>query len=405
MYKYLTFFDTPKITYPDDHTMRESIYEYISMKFPTAILDPGIKKIVVRGRYNRSTGISSIEKKGKRFNFKRPTTERIGNTIYVNCFPGKDYVFHYASMIKSYMVFHELAIEVRMEIPDDYVCRRAVKQTNLKEIPKVPIVIMGYVEGMEKLSSDRIWTGTGDFKWKHIRFKDEDAIILGCEFSYWGDIAGHVVAELADLGVKVIIYSGKVGSLNGDILPNVSLATGNWSIMPDGEIVEWDNLFKDIKAANVYFGKQATLPSVMQETKEWQLNKGAEISFVDSEIGHMARSAAMNGIQFSYLHVISDNLGSKFDTDLSNERREDVLANRKKLFAQICDVLEDCFNNGENKTEASVGKEKNTCTPTHQSTSITRQQRQSVSRPKPSSVPLWKSLPAIHLPFMLPRNS
>lgn len=53
----------------------------------------------------------------------------------------------------------------------------------------------------------------------------------------------------------------------------------------------------------------------------------------------MAKSAMQNGIDYSYLHIISDNLSKKFSEDLSNERKEDVLTKRKKLIKTIWNCL------------------------------------------------------------------
>lgn len=64
------------------------------------------------------------------------------------------------------------------------------------------------------------------------------------------------------------------------------------------------------------------LPSIIQETKKWVLQNKDVISFVDPEIGHMAKLALKNGISYSYLHIISDNLSKKFSEDLSNERKK-----------------------------------------------------------------------------------
>ncbi len=42
---------------------------------------------------------------------------------------------------------------------------------------------------------------------------------------------------LSSIGVKQIIYSGKLGTLNSSYVPNEIIATGNVSLLPNGEIV------------------------------------------------------------------------------------------------------------------------------------------------------------------------
>lgn len=42
-----------------------------------------------------------------------------------------------------------------------------------------------------------------------------------------------------------------------------------------------------------------------------------------------------HGIDFSYFHIISDNLSAKYDADLSNERKRDVIEKRRNLYKLI----------------------------------------------------------------------
>lgn len=49
----------------------------------------------------------------------------------------------------------------------------------------------------------------------------------------------------------------------------------------------------------------------------------------------MAKSAKNNNIEFSYMHIISDNLVQKYPEDLSNERKQEILVKRKRLIKVI----------------------------------------------------------------------
>ncbi|MDO4170570.1 MAG: hypothetical protein Q4D45_11815 [Lachnospiraceae bacterium] len=194
---------------------------------------------------------------------------------------------------------------------------------------------MGYVEGLDFLSSDITWQRSGNFFYKTFKTKSGTALLLGCTHTFWGEIAGRIVAYLAEMGVKRIIYSGKLGTLNPDLIPNQSLATGNLSILPNGQVVIWKNLFENIHHKKIYHGVHITIPSVLQENINWALTQKETISFVDPEIGHMAYAAQTSGVEYSYLHIISDNLCRKYQYDLSNERENNVIAHRQILLKII----------------------------------------------------------------------
>lgn len=214
--------------------------------------------------------------------------------------------------------------------------KKSLLKSNIKQIPKCKTAILGYVQGFEYLSGENKWHGKGDFQWKKIT---KEKILIGCKHSYWGDIAGYIVKILAQKGVKRIIYVGKLGTLDGNIIPNETIATGNKSYFIDGSYIEWKNIFDKVKCDYIKKGVHYTLPSVIQETKKWVLKNKKNIKFVDPEIGHMAKAAAQSNIEFSYLHIVSDNLVKKFDEDLSNERKEEILKKRKKLIDVIGAIL------------------------------------------------------------------
>lgn len=322
----------PNVTY-DNHSMGSSLRQYIEIKLLNDIFNENISEINIIGKYIRSYGISPLEKNNKEFNYKRPTINIIGDKAYIYCFPGVDYVYHYACLVKTYLNI----IGKEKTVNTFYPTSQEIKQcllvkSGLEDVPKCKTMILGYVQGFDYLSDNSYWIGSGDFLWKYI---DKNKILLGCKHSYWGDIAGHVVDLLAKNGTEKVIYVGKLGTLNENYIPNECLATGNKSIFMDGSFIEWYNIFNDIDFKSVKHGIHATLPSVIQETKEWVLSNKNKVDFVDPEIGHMAKAAVDDNIMFSYLHIISDNLSRKFEEDLSNERKEEILIKRKKLIKEI----------------------------------------------------------------------
>lgn len=320
---------------PNFHSMGNSLIRYMKIKVHPLLDKCDYKKVVVQGLFDRSSGISSKEKNDKLFNYIRPTAITRKTILYINCFPGIDYVFHYGNIMKSYISLTHRKIKVSHVLPSEEECWQAIAESEMKYIPKPHTVIMGYVEGLQDISTDATWHGTGNYLWKYVHLSSGDGILLGCKHTYWGEIAGRIVKYLALNGVKRVIYSGKLGTLNPDLVPNLTIATGNTSILPNGQIVKWKNMFDGIIDSHVSYGVHMTVPSVLQETKEWLNSNRNIVDFVDPEIGHMAYVAENFGIEFSYFHIISDNLSSKFDSDLSNERRLEVIQNRKQLCKKI----------------------------------------------------------------------
>lgn len=339
MYHYpinnLNYFSKLLTITPNKHSMGVSLKRYMEIKIHPLIDEANYSQIIVHSHFDRSQGISNKEKNDKLFNYIRPTATTDGSVLYINCFLGIDYVFHYGNILKSYIDLTNKQIDVIHLLPSENECWNAIVESELKNIPKTHTIIMGYVEGLQWISEDANWHGTGNFLWKRIQLSTNEGILLGCKHTYWGEIAGRIVSYLALNGVKRIIYAGKLGTLNPSLTPNLTIATGNSSILPNGEIVYWNNLFENIIDMQVYNGKHITVPSVLQETKEWlNINKN-KVDFVDPEIGHMALAAYNNQIEFSYFHIISDNLLTKFESDLSNERKLDVIENRKLLCKKI----------------------------------------------------------------------
>lgn len=324
---------------PNMHTMGSSLKRYMEIKIHPLLNRNNYSQIVVQNKFDRSCGISSKEKSDKLFNYIRPTATLRGTTININCFPGIDYIFHYGNILKSYLALTNKKVNIIHNIPNENDCWKAIAESGLKCIPKPHTVIMGYVEGLQWISNDSMWQGDGNFLWKRVNLSTGEGILLGCKHTYWGEIAGRIVSFLAMNGVKRIIYSGKLGTLNPHLTPNTTIATGNSSILPNGKSICWTNIFENIVDEQVYNGVHITVPSVLQETNDWLNMHKYDIDFVDPEIGHMALAAQRSQIEFSYFHIISDNLAKKYETDLSNERNKEVIDNRKKLFHKMGTVI------------------------------------------------------------------
>ncbi len=330
------------ISDPNDHTMGESLFKYMDKKVHHLLKEREFKNIWVIGDADRSGDASKYEKRDKLFNWQRPTAEIRGDDLYIKVFPGKEYVKHYATLIGTYFALQNKdSKHVRYVLPDESIIWKAITSSNLSEVPKGDVAILGY--GLEQLIGDEEkiqWEGEGNFSWVKKQMGDKTVVFIGGKHSYWGDIAGKIVTLLSKKGFKQVIYVGKVGGMNSAGIPNQTLATGNSSFV-DGETIRWENLFDFAKGdKDVVFGEHYTIPSVMNETKEW-LKKNKDYAFIDNEIGFMAKSAQSESIQFSYLHIISDNLQGGFDEDLTNERSNEAKEHREQILKKAKALIEE----------------------------------------------------------------
>ncbi|MFH8627507.1 hypothetical protein ACH4A8_37415 [Streptomyces vietnamensis] len=321
------------------HTMgRDSLLRYLQIKVHHLIQDQEWDSIRVVGCYERAAVVSRYEKTGKLFNIERPTATVHGRDLIVQAFPGADYVRHYALIIATYLAMTgRPADTVTYEPPGQEKCRTALDSLDLDL--DGDLVIVGW--GLQHLvPEDGVWTQGPGYAWQRADVAGRRVVYLGFLHSIWGDVAGRVVARLADLGARDVVYVGKVGSLTPDVEPNAWLATGNVSLLR-GALVSWDDFFGDFAAAQggVRTGLHVSSPSILLEDRDWLAQHSPSYTFVDPEIGPMGAAARNAGIGFGYLHVISNNLAARYPADLSNERHNDVLRRRADLIHRIRTII------------------------------------------------------------------
>ena len=318
----------------DRHTMApDRLHRYLQIKVHHLIQNHDWDSIHVVGDYDRKAVISTHEKTGKLFNFERPTAEAHGRALVVKAFPGADYVHHYALIIATYLSMSGKPVDtVTYELPDPTLSHEAAGNLDLDL--DGDLVIIGW--GLAHLAPpDGVWSYGHGYAWQRTHIHGRRVVYLGFLHSIWGDVAGRVVARLAELGAGDVVYVGKVGALNPDVEPNTRLATGNTSLV-DGAIVTWTDFFGDFASAQpgVHTGVHVTSPSILLENRDW-LTEHAEHDFVDPEIGPMGTAAHRAEIGFGYLHVISNNLARHYPADLSNERHNEVIQRRIVLIRRI----------------------------------------------------------------------
>lgn len=332
----------------ETHSMGQALDRYVSIKMHHLIRinHECFSRVRVIGDYDRSVHVSKDEKTGKLFNSKRPTAFLDGDILYLCCFPGHDYVRHYANLVATY--FQSIGEQKLVSYihASDVEVEHVFESTNLSRVADADIVIYGNIERLG-LFDDREFEGDGDFLWKAGKIGSRKVVLLGCKFSVWGDAGYSLIRSMAKTHpFKTFIYVGKLGSLDSLITPNQRIATGSKSLI-GGTCFEWRNIFQDAVKyrENVIVGSHVTCSSVIEETKEAVQEFQKQGVFIDPEIGYMAKACIELGREFSYLHIISDNVVTSSIENLSNERNSNVQEKRKKLFLEIGEIISDtCAN-------------------------------------------------------------
>ncbi len=314
--------------------MGRSLVQYVHTRTHELIDGDGYDSIDVLGSYNRNLIVSTKEKCDKLENWQRPTAEFKDGVLRIHCFPGRAYVFHYASLIATHLALTGRdPTLVRMILPEPSECRSEILKSGFERLQPTPALVVA--SGNEKLNPDAAeWIDHGRFM---ARTEAGRVTWLAVKHSFWGDIAFHLGNALAEVGFKLVIFVGKLGSLDPEHVPNRTLATGSTSTLA-GHDIRWSNTFVP-QLDRAMVGRHVTVPSVLQETVTWRDELAGHFEFVDPEIGNFALGVTNAGAHFSYLHIISDNLSKTYRHDLSNERENIVVRNRADCYAKIRDMV------------------------------------------------------------------
>lgn len=311
---------------------------YVHTRIHEEIDHATYERIVVHGRYDRSAGISIKEKTDKRENGQRPTAELRNTDLWINCFPGRAYVFHYGSLIATHLALTGRdpgLVEIRL--PPLAACESEVLKSGYAGLIPTPVAVLA--SGNDWFApSNAVWQDQGAFLLRTETIGLPTITWIAVKHSFWGDIAYFIGRSLARSGFGLVVFAGKLGSLVDSHEPNRTLATGGSSSLA-GECVTWSNLFGSSIHKNLATGRHVTLPSVLQESVTWTASQRGRFEFVDPEIGNMAAGVAAGGSRFSYLHMVSDNLSKKYDADLSNERDEAIRNQRRASYLTLKAIL------------------------------------------------------------------
>lgn len=305
-----------------EHTMAEKLDDYISNKIHSNSSPHIISKFIPEYSKKRdNTIISDKEKNNKLFNFQRPTLD-IKDSTKLYIFPGNDYILHY-NLLYNYYLNRNRELDYLQDI--SHIENTQVSFGSIWNSLNLPkhighSVILGYVDFIKNDSSDwEEWEFNNQFG--YCFHKTKKVMLLGCKHSYWGDIAGVLLYKLASYGARNVLYIGKLGALNNGLIPNETIVSGSISYLR-GNIIDWskNNLCSKLNLNKV---KHYSLPSTMLETKAWAIKARTEFDVVDPEIGHMGLQALQCGINFGYMHLVTDSL--------LNENEEEGLHNESKF--------------------------------------------------------------------------
>jgi hypothetical protein len=200
--------------------MGDSLSRYlaIDIKMHDDIKMAAYRQIRVIGYYDRSSRISSNEKNDKLENWQRPTIRWDGDILLVQCFPGKDYVQHYASIIASYLALtgRDSSI-VSYELPSEEACWQPIIASRLSELRPTDVLLLG--AGLRQIAGSDGWNDSGLFHLKRIKINHKTVTLLLIKHGFWGDIAGRLLTHLAGVGFADVIFIGKPGSLRDGYSP------------------------------------------------------------------------------------------------------------------------------------------------------------------------------------------
>lgn len=363
---------------PLDHTMCFSLDQYVQQKLPTKLIQKAVINnwnIEVHGifpllfsQYSNNLGFDAIEhfefnhnKKVKKYNYIRPTffigyKKNQKNTLIISVTPGEDYIYHYSSMIRHYLLTltnkgkNLMTIHRYPELE-----KKLADWTNLDKQFVMPndIVILGSVEILESHLKEKInlelinsneneYYGTKRYKLPNGKIVN----FLGVKYSYWGSMSANIVSKLCELEVSEIIYSAKLGSLTKpEDLYNKIYSPTKYLTMKSHKVTEMvanlpNKFVKKFPELNSNW--HVSIPTVLEEDFEQRrIAKDMGVESIDNEISCMA--VAINNynqkykkdVSFFTAHFATDYVRAKEENgkevafDLSNNRTKDAM--KKKL--------------------------------------------------------------------------
>ncbi len=222
------------------HTMAHELDRYVSQRVPAAELRraaiegvpvhvlgvyPSHLPLVAAGLgFRIHHTVFWSDRRDRRVNSVRPTlhvvTDRARRRgLVLSVPPGRDYLIHYASLVRHVLARAGAAPLTVVHYPEAE--RRLTTWTGLgRDLlgPTPSAVVLGKVDLMETaLASNKqaAWTGVTDYYRvrRYLRPSGGEVVLLGVHFSYWGALGGRIAVRCCELGASDIVYVGKLGAL------------------------------------------------------------------------------------------------------------------------------------------------------------------------------------------------
>lgn len=370
---------------PFDHTMFDALDEYVAQKLLTAEL----YQALVEGRTTEIHGIYpdhfplvadelgysgitmipfSPPKGGGALNYIRPRYFRANNkhgkpVLLVAVTPGRDYVRHYAGLVRHHLFHHTCHAESVISVVRYPEAERTLPLwTGLMNgfVANGEAVVVGYVQELAdallKYSGiNLIDKGENQYyqNWRIMVGHGRVVNLLGVKFSFWGNIAATLCRSLCMAGVSEIIYVGKLGALStpDDVYARV-FCPSRFVIMNHQQIQSEvtsppNGILKRFPAIDS--GCHVSVPTVLEEDY-LQRNVAGEVSAssIDNEISQMADTIndhnrqGSSEVRFSAIHFATDYVRKKSERhihvplNLSNNRTAVAREKKMAMLEHIC---------------------------------------------------------------------
>jgi hypothetical protein len=322
-----------------EHTMGGQLPRYVLPKVPVRDLTACRGRALVHGGTDLELLARGEKRHSKSFNWRRPAFEARQGTLQCFTPPGRDYAYHYACLLAAACVIIGQPAAVEVELPAAGEADAFIERWLPADLPAFDVVVLGYVQHL--FASAAPWVLRPGFGWSAAAVSGRLVGLVGCEFSFWGDLAGALVSALARRGTRWVIYVGKLGTLSGRHEPNQWIATGSSSWV-EGQMITWSSQLRCGPDMPGLLRDQShvTVPSTLDETVAWYSASASRWDLVDPEIGRMAAAAQAAAIQFDYVHIITDSLAGLHPDGLYDERSASIASGRRTCLTRIVTILE-----------------------------------------------------------------
>jgi hypothetical protein len=368
---------------PLDHTMFDALDEYVAQKLPTAALYQALidgVSIEVHGIYPPhlpalapSLGLGEIspvpfapQRGDKTLNFVRPSFFRersaSGERLLVAVTPGREYLRHYAGLIRHFLFLHTSQAQARIRIVRYPEAERSVASwTRLEHgfVSPGDIVIVGYVEEIGRALRTHGYEAGATREnayYLSARYRTPSGQMLnliGVKYSFWGGLAGRLTEAFCRAGASEILYCGKLGALSAptDVYERI--------FCPSRFVhLEHQRLVEEIAPPPNRFlrrfpeldsGAHVSVPTVIEEDYlQRDAASAVAASSIDNEITHMAAAVASHNrgacgeISFSAIHFATDYVRRSEERhlstplNLSNNRTRVARARKQQMIERLC---------------------------------------------------------------------